>query len=33
MVSDANSYGYDKCVDYSEEQAETRYLAELMYTE
>lgn len=33
MVSEANSYGYDKCVEYSIEQAETRYLAELMMTE
>jgi multiple sugar transport system substrate-binding protein/putative aldouronate transport system substrate-binding protein len=33
MVSDANSYGYDKCVAYSEEQAETRYLAEQMVSQ
>lgn len=33
MVSEANSYGYDKCVEYSEEQAETRYLAEMMLEE
>ena len=33
MVSDANSYGYEDCVAFSEEQAATRYLAEQMLAE
>ncbi len=33
MVADANSYGYQECLEYTEEQAETRYLEEQLLAE
>ncbi len=33
MVADANSYGYQECLEFTEEQAETRYLEEQLLAE